>query len=333
LDANRVTVRYSFSSGFREMRVKALLISVVAAVCAALMFRWLFRKREDIDWGQAPRPGQLLDVDGVRIHYVEQGSGPVVLLIHGFGGHTYSFRHTMPALASAGFRAVALDLKGFGYSERVKGGDYRLSSQARMVLRFMDTLAIERASLVGHSMGGEVAMRVAAAAPERVERLVLAASVSGDRVPTLPPTPLLKRFLPLIARALGRRLFRRSFYDRSRASDDVYEQYRLPGRVRGTMDGLYEIFRDMRKDDRLEHSRIKQPVLILWAEGERVLPRWILRRLCKRLPQAEVVTVPRSGHLLLEERPEECNAAILRFLGARAPLKDEATVTQPAGSG
>lgn len=313
------------------MRIKSLLISAVTAVCSALTLRWLFRRREDIDWRQAPRPGRLVEVDGVSIHYVEQGSGPAVLLIHGFGGHTFSFRHTMPALAAAGFRAVALDLKGFGFSERVKGGDYSLSWQARMVLSFMDALGIERASLVGHSMGGEVAMRVAAGAPERVERLVLAASVSGDRVPTLPPTPLLKPFLPLIVRALGRRLFRRSFYDPRRATDDVYEGYRLPGRIRGTMDGLYEILRDVRKDRPVEHRRIGQPVLILWAERERVLPGWALRRLRERLPQAEVVTIPRAGHLLLEERAAECNAAILRILGAPVPLEAGAPVAEPAG--
>jgi len=286
----------------------AALFAALAAIVRLVLPRW-----ETIDWSRAPGPGKLIDIDGVRLHYVEDGRGEAVVLIHGLGGHTFSFRHTLPALAKR-FRVVAVDLKGFGFSERPKGGDYSITAQARLMLRLMDELGIEHATVVGHSLGGEVAMRVAAAAPERVDALVLAASVSGERVWTLPPTPLFKPFLAILGRLFGRRLFRRMFYDPRNATEEAREAYATPTRVRGYGDALYELAKDARQDRRVDYGSIRAPVLILWAERERILPRLVLSRLKRLFQRAQLVTIDKAGHLLLEERPRECNQAILRFL-------------------
>lgn len=303
------------------------------AVVAVVSFRWLTRRREDIDWRSAKPPGQIIDVDRVPLHYIERGTGPnAAVVIHGFGGHTYTFRYLIPELAKD-HRVVAVDLKGFGYSGRLKKSDYSLTEQARLVMRLMDALSIDRVAVVGHSMGGEVAMRMAAGWPERVERVVLAASVSGDRIPTLPVTPLIKPFLWLFGRLFGRRIFRRQFYDPRKATKEALEAYRRPLRIKGTGDAVYQLLRDGQREKRVHHSGIKQPVLILWASHERILPRWVLSRLRKHFPRAEVVTVDRAGHLLLEEQPEASNAAIRRFLSGAAtpaPPREAVDIGQPA---
>jgi pimeloyl-ACP methyl ester carboxylesterase len=284
------------------------------AVAAVAALRWLRRRREDIEWLSARPPGRIIDVDSVPIHIIERGSGAAAtVLIHGFLGHTYSFRYLIPELAKDG-RVVAIDLKGSGYSGRPNKGDYSLSEQARLVVRLMEKLGINRASLVGHSLGGEVAMRLAANWPERVEKLVLAASVSGDRIPTPPVTPLIKPLLWLIGRLFGRRIFRRQFYDPRKATKEVLEAYRRPLRIKGTGHALYQTLRDARREKAVDSGRIAVPVLILWPSHECILPRWVLSRLRKRFPRAEVVTIERAGHLLLEEQPEASNAAIRRFL-------------------
>src|SRR3989442_15747988 len=187
----------------KVVSMRKVIIAAGAIIAALIAVSRFFRRREDIDWRDADAPGRIATIGGVGINYIDRGSGPAVVLIHGFGAHTFSFRYLIPDLAKD-HRVVALDLKGFGYSERPKKSDYSLSAQARLVVRLMDTLGIESAALVGHSMGGEVAMRVAAGWPQRVERLVLAASVSGDRIPTLPMLPIIKPFLPLIAKLIGR---------------------------------------------------------------------------------------------------------------------------------
>ena len=310
--------------------MRKAIAAVGGAVAAVAALRWLRRRKEDIDWRSARPPGAIVDVDGVPIHYIERGSGPAAaVLIHGFLGHTYSFRYLIPELAKDR-RVVAVDLKGSGYSGRPQKGDYSLTEQARLVIRLMDKLGIDRASVVGHSLGGEVAMRLAANWPERVEKLVLAASVSGDRIPSLPVTPLIKPILWLIGRLFGRRIFRRQFYDPRKATKEVLEAYRRPLRIKGTGHAVYQTLRDMRREKAVESSRITAPVLILWASSERILPRWVLSRLRKRFPQAKVVAIERAGHLLLEEQPEQANRAVKSFLEGRDQAVERAAEVAPA---
>ena len=310
--------------------MRKAIAAVGGAVAAVAALRWLRRRKEDIDWRSVRPPGAIVDVDGVPIHYIERGSGPAAaVLIHGFLGHTYSFRYLIPELAKDR-RVVAVDLKGSGYSGRPQKGDYSLTEQARLVIRLMDKLGIDRASVVGHSLGGEVAMRLAANWPERVEKLVLAASVSGDRIPSLPVTPLIKPILWLIGRLFGRRIFRRQFYDPRKATKEVLEAYRRPLRIKGTGHAVYQTLRDMRREKAVESSRITAPVLILWASSERILPRWVLSRLRKRFPQAKVVAIERAGHLLLEEQPEQANRAVKSFLEGRDQAVERAAEVAPA---
>lgn len=308
-------------------KIMALLAAVIGALAAFVSMRWLLRSRETTPWTEARGPGKTIDVDGVTIHYIEsepparsRGSVPAIVMVHGFGGHTFSFRYQLDEFGKE-YRCVALDLKGFGYSQRTEG-DHSLSAQARLVLRFMDLTGIERATLIGHSMGGEVVMRVAAMAPERVDRLVLAASVTGDRTPLAPRSPLAKFFLPAMLRLVGLTAWRRMFYDSSQVDlQAIRKAYLEPARILGSGNTVWQMWGDRKRDARIDFARITMPVLILWAERERVIPAasLALRRLKKHFPQAEVVTVPRTGHLLLEENPTEANAAIRRFLeGAEA---------------
>ncbi|HET8943636.1 MAG TPA: alpha/beta hydrolase [Dehalococcoidia bacterium] len=297
--------------------MRKLWIALVAFFGAIIaVWRLLVRRRETIDWRDVSKIGRLIKVNGETIHYVDEGKGPAIVLIHGLGGHTYSYRTLIPDLARD-HRVVALDLLGFGYSERVRDADYSHAAQARRVVGLMDALGIETASLVGHSMGGEIAMRVAAAHPERVDRLVLAASVSGDRVPTLPPTPLIKPFLSGLSQLFGKRMLRRGFYDTSKVTDEVWQAYRRPATIRGSMDGLYRILKDTRRDPPIQFASIKAPVLLMSAEYERIVPGWMSRRLRSRFPRAEHVVIGDAGHVLLEERPVECIAVIRRFVDGR----------------
>jgi pimeloyl-ACP methyl ester carboxylesterase len=296
------------------------LFAIVAVVSGiiALLGR-LFVRREDIDWKDAPKPGNVIEVDGEPIHYIDEGSGPGVVLIHGFGGNTYSFRYLLPDLAHR-HRVIAVDLLGFGYSGRTEGADYSNQAQAERVVKLMDLIGLRTASIIGHSMGGGVAMRIAASWPEKVERLVLAGSISGDtfrrRLPVLPVKPVNQ----LLASFVGWVTFRRSFYDVTNATDEIRENYRRPFRIRGSYEAIMSVVRDTANDPPIQFDKITAPVLLLFARAERIVPGWMRRRLEQKFPSAQVVTIDRAGHLLLEEQPEECNAVIRSFL----PVGDSA---------
>jgi pimeloyl-ACP methyl ester carboxylesterase len=300
----------------------AFLAAIAAATAVvAVAARRSLRSREDTAWRDAERPGRLMTVDGVGLHYIEQappvgGNAPAFVMIHGFGGNTYSFRHQIVDLAQD-YRCVAIDLKGFGYSERPEGGDYSLTAQARLVLGAMDALGIDRATLIGQSMGGEVVMRVAEMAPGRAERLILAASVPGRKVPIAPRLSFMRRFVGPIARLVAERSWKRLFYDRDRPDlPQIRQEYLKPARIYGTTRTIWEMWEGVRHDERIDFTRLKQPVLILWAEKERILPLpgRALRWLQAHLPHAVTEHIPSSGHMLLEEQPAVVNASIRRFL-------------------
>jgi pimeloyl-ACP methyl ester carboxylesterase len=295
-----------------------VIMSALAGTGAALAAAVAARRsalREDLDWETVDKPGRLVEVDGYRVHVVEAGSGPAIVLVHGFGGHTVSWRRLMPLLARD-HRVIAVDLKGFGYSERRADIGLSHGDQARMLRGLLDALGIERAVFVGHSMGGAVVQRFAAIYPERASALVLAASVAGDERyrRAVPPGAVLRPLLPVLAGLAARRLFAMSFYDRSHATPELFEEYLRPARIRGSMDGLLRMMRDTAGDGAIDHARISQPVLLLYGTDDRVVPVGVGQRLRERLPQARLVTVDRAAHLLVDERAEDCERAIRDFL-------------------
>jgi pimeloyl-ACP methyl ester carboxylesterase len=304
------------------MRKVTVVAGACVGACAAFVsLRWLRRTREDTRWEDAKSPGKLLDIDGVKIHYVEKGSGPAIVMVHGFGGATFSFRYQFDSLSSD-HRCVAIDLKGFGFSQRPEGGDYSLTAQANLVLRAMDLLGIDRCVLMGHSMGGDVSMRIATIAPQRVEKLILAASSPGIKIWVMPRLRFLRPLLRLTIRASLSRYRKRLFYDSKLLdADAIMRGYLATARIKGSFNTVWEMWDGIRHDKPIEYRQITMPTLILWAEKERVIPfpGFSLRWLRKKLPRAEVVTVPRTGHLLLEERPEVCISAIRRFLAGATP--------------
>lgn len=299
------------------MRKVAAAVGAACAACGAFVsFRWLRRTREDKRWEDARYPGKLLSIEGVTLHYFEKGQGKPFVMVHGFGGSTFSFRYQLEEF-SRDYRCIAIDLKGFGYSERVKGGDYSLTEQARLVLRALDLLGVDRFTLMGHSMGGDVAMRVAAMASDRVEKLILVATANGMKLWLMPRMGFMRPVLNFFIRASAPRHVARLFYDNSAVDQkEIIEGYRQTARIKGSRNTVWEMWKGVREDNPIDYKRIRMPTLILWAEKERILPLpslglWWLRR---KLPHAEVVKIPRTGHLLLEERPEAANAAIRRFL-------------------
>lgn len=139
-----------------------------------------------------PPCGQFIDVDGARIHYLEKGSGPVILMIHGLGGNLRNFTHSMVTPLADEFRVIAIDRPGSGYSTRAPDAPASIVRQGEQVAGFIRALKLERPLIVGHSMGGAVALALALDHPQLVGGLALLAPVSHIQNPAPPPfQPLL----------------------------------------------------------------------------------------------------------------------------------------------
>jgi pimeloyl-ACP methyl ester carboxylesterase len=282
--------------------------------------RWLVERSEIVDVADVPKPGNTVRLDGVAIHYTDQGKGLPLVLIHGLGGSAYNFRYNIPVLAER-LRVIAPDLKGFGYSERPPAGDYSLTVQARLVSELMDCLGISRAALLGHSMGGAIALRLAAAFPEKVEKLILVGSTPPNwtvsRLAANPPVRSLLRLgtaLVLHQPGLREKVLRQGFYDPALVSPEMMEEFRRVASIRGSTDAIASLLSDAGRDEPIDLSRVSQPVLLLWGEGDRWINPGLGRCLADQLPNARLQVIDRARHMVLEERPEEANDAILAFL-------------------
>lgn len=301
--------------------VRTALTAIGTAFGAYAAYAWYAQRRfENLEPESAGAPGTCVDIDGVRVHYVEAGRGDPVVLIHGWNGSTFSYRHTIPELAQ-NHRVVALDLLGFGYSARPAHGDYSVTAQVRLVSGLMDRLGIERAVVVGHSMGGGIAMHLALSHPERVTRLVLVDSASTREFRRgLRFGRILRNFLflltPLVLHPKRRRMaaYRFAVHDPALLAPEVLDGYLRPLRMKGHLRGLSQQMRDRGREAPIDPANITQPTLILLGEHDRVIPIASGDELAARIPNARLIRIRSAGHLPLEEQPESSNAALLRFL-------------------
>ncbi len=311
------------------MRARTVAVSLgalaAAAIAANRLAEAVIRRYEDLDPDEVERPGGMVYVGGTGLHYVERGHGPPLVLVHGFLGSTVNFHAVIERLAPH-VRAVALDLPGFGYADRSPDVELSHTAMAELLCGALDRLGIERATVLGHSMGGTIAMRLAAAHPERVERLILVAAPAPDEGRHLPLYPLLRPALPVaLALALAnlprvRRSLRGLTYEPTFITDERWLAYTRPRRLRGSARALVKLLGDMRRDAPLDPATIGVRTLLLWGEADTVVPLRVAHRLHALMPDARLEVVPQAGHLVLEEQPDVSANAILRFLGVPAAI-------------
>jgi pimeloyl-ACP methyl ester carboxylesterase len=279
----------------------------------------------------APGSGRFLTIEGVKTHVQDFGprDGPAVVFIHGFGGSTFSWRETLPVLASAGYRAIALDLKGFGLSDKAFDEDYSHASQAEFVAGVLDELGVEKATLAGHSMGANVAAHFASRYPERIDSLIVVdgAIDISDEVSNFDPLGWIIRFPPVREWA---RFFMRwqlteervsdrlhtAYHDPGFVTQEIEEGYLAPQRIKDWELALLGIMRDANKNSlslRLDEM-VDAPILLIWGEDDTWVPLTRGRSLAESMPGAEFFIIPDSGHLPMEEQAELFNERLLDFL-------------------
>ena len=178
--------------------VALVLVALAAAGFLVLKTRAIARAAEKA----VPPCGRFVEVGGNRIHYVEEGEGRPILFIHGLGGTLHHFRQPLFGGRLAGFRLIALDRPGAGYSTRAPGATARLPEQAETIAGFIDRLGLDRPLVVGHSLGGMVALTLALDHPDKISGLVLLSALTAHREdvpPELAPiyitSPLKRRLL------------------------------------------------------------------------------------------------------------------------------------------
>jgi pimeloyl-ACP methyl ester carboxylesterase len=316
-------------------RLAGIALTLLGGAAAVTFFsRRAIGRFETIDLDEVQLPGRHEKIDGVRVHVIEQGNGFPVLLIHGFGGSTYDFRTLIPALAER-FRVIAVDLPGFGFSDR-DAPELSGPAWVEMLRALLQRLGVERAIVIGHSMGGMVAQRFAAEHPKMVERLVLIASPRADQRPPFRAdsrvASALLACLQGLTYGLGgiTRVARRTVADPALMSGEALEEHLRPLRVRGSAAAVRQLVRDAAREEPVDLARVTTPTLLLWGSEDRIVPLKVGEELRALLPNARLEVVQGAGHMVLEERPEETHQIVLRFLNEAVAAAAASTPGTPA---
>ena len=308
------------------------LFSVAGALCAALALAACGPGLEGVAEAVSVTKASRFTVAGppaapVRLHTEEEGAGPALLLIHGFGANNYSWRAVRPELART-HHVIAVDLKGFGRSDKPLDEDYSALDQAKLLLQLLDQRGIREVSVAGHSFGGGVALTLALELnrkhPGRLKKLILVDSVAYQQ--GLPPAlhvlrtpyvgPASAAIVPPILQSSAALVL--AYKDNSKITQEAIDAYARPMYEPGNRHALVKTAEKILPEHinilTHEYRTISQPVLLIWCREDRIVPLAVGQRLARELPNARLEVIETCGHVPQEEEPAATAGLMQRFL-------------------
>jgi pimeloyl-ACP methyl ester carboxylesterase len=274
-------------------------------------------------------------VKDLRLHFVEAGQGPLIVLLHGFPEFWYAWRHQIPALVGAGFRVIALDQRGYNTSDKPAGVDpYRIERLVEDVVGIIRAAGEENAVVVGHDWGGAIAWMVAMQHPEAVRRLIVMNAPHPRRVfeefrtldqlrrswymfffqlPWLPEWMLRRSHYRLIEFVLSRDPVHRSAF----TAEDI-AAYRTAMAQPGALTAAINYYRALLRSNLLTLYRglrpVQCPTLLIWGEQDRYLGLRLTERLDRWVSNLTVARIPNASHWVQSDAPDRVNGLMLDFL-------------------
>jgi pimeloyl-ACP methyl ester carboxylesterase len=316
-------------------RIILLLLIAIILLVTIMITAQQYRTPQEL----ADPNGAFELVNGASIYYVTEGNpaDPAVIFVHGFGGSTFTWRDNLLPIAQAGFYAIALDLPPFGLSDKSADIGYARSDMAEYIVGLMDNLSIERAVIVGHSMGGGVAARMVISHPERISKLVFVAgglfeamqrdaSTSESRQQSPfgfltsidPQAPGVVQLLRLTLRPQTfASIMSSAYFDPQSITDEMVAGYARPLQIEEWPEGFLAYLQvDEQSTLTLQDlaTAATMPTLIMWGQEDTWVPLDLGQQMLEVLPDASIVTYPLTGHLPMEENTKQFNDDLITFL-------------------
>ena len=304
------------------MKSKHIALGIGGALGAVVAWKFLTRAgnanwEDYADRIHHAEHSRFIEIDGATVHFQEFGAPdkPTMILIHGYTASTFVWKTIAPELARAGFHVIAVDLIGFGYSDKPAWFDYKIASQARIIERLMNRLGIGRATLVGSSYGGAVSLSVALDYAERVEKLVLVDAVCNDEVLAKPILKLatMRGIGELLAPfVIDSKLLQKARMRETLAPENHHlitkNRVEAASHPLHAKDAHHSVLATVRNWDACRLSEdaqfIKQPTLIIWGEDDKIIPIHNGEHLYHSILNSRFVVLKNCGHLPQEEKPE-----------------------------
>ncbi len=302
-----------------------MLLGVIALIgvlliIGAVIYRDTPVAEVEAKW--ATPPSQFVEIDGVRMHYRDEGAGPVVVLLHANYSSLFMWEPWVVALRER-YRVIRLDLPAHGLTGPEPSGNYTLERIQQLFEKFVDEKGLERFTVVGTSIGGTVAMRYTADHPERIERLVLISPgsleprVRGRTTPANVPkaADLLGYILP---KSFTRFMLTNDYGDPERVTDAVVDEWYEMWMREGNRLAMLNLLRQYVSGGVEDKIRaVSVPVLLIWGEKNKRVPlalAYETKDLLVNSPEVRLEVLPGIGHMLVQEAPEASSQLIRRYL-------------------
>lgn len=266
-------------------------------------------------------PFQYIEIAGNRIRYLCQGEGEPVVLVHGSCHSLYTWRNNLAELAKH-FKVYALDLPGFGFSDKPPI-DYTPMMFADTLSLFIDRLRLGAVHLIGSSIGGSICGLVTLDYPERVRTLTM---IDPRVYPPAPKSPINRMIaLPILGRVLLKTFNNRTataltlreyYYDKTQVDNSLIDHYYEPLTTRGSNWSVHSLMRNCDYSEILgaRTHLINRPTLIIWGEHDHLFPLSDGQQLHAEIPNSRLTVIPKAGHLPHEEQAEVVNDLLVKFL-------------------
>lgn len=282
-----------------------------------------------------PFESQFVEIGGHTVHYVDEGSGPILLMLHGNPTWSFEFRDVIKALRDQ-FRCIAVDHVGFGLSVAAPGYGYQPADHADVLVAFLDLLNLANVTLVAHDWGGPIGLYAAEQRPERFERLILANTWAWPldselvvstmsrllRIPMMRDLAARSGLLVDAMIGIGHRRRKVSRLEMEHYHNALSTRERrqacanLPGAITGSRQFLTEVEDDLPKIDQL-------PTLIIWADNDIAFGAHYRKRWEAKLPNHTTVIVKGAGHFVQSDAADDMSEAIREWFSSGGTPADD----------
>ncbi len=263
---------------------------------------------------------KYVNISGHNIHFIQEGKGPHIVLLHGIGASTFTWRFLVGKLAQ-NYTVTAIDLLGFGLSDKPKNFSYSIDDQCLILNEFFNKFNMKQIRIIASSMGGAIGLWYAKLNPQRVFEVV---TISPALDPSFLRFDLQKlQFLgpmvsPLVTRAFIRQVMKRVVNRSDLINDETveayYSPYSKPDAIQSFIKSI-SVLRDTRLPGGLKG--MTTPVLMIWGAQDKVVPVSVGKSIQKKLPQVQLLTHPTAGHHVMEEDPDWVFEQVSAFFDTR----------------
>ena len=279
---------------------------------------------EELKKSYANQHSKFIEIDGMQVHYRDEGKGFPIVLVHG----TAASLHTWDAWTTEltkNYRVIRMDLPAFGLTGPNKSGDYSIENYTKFLHQFLSKINVQKFYLAGNSLGGNIAWNYAAEYPEKVSKLIL---IDASGLPTkkeqpaifkMAKTPVLNSlFLYLTPKFFIEKNIKEVYADDSKITDELIMRYHKMALRTGNRQAFIDRAKTDFKLDSNENSEklqsILTPTLLIWGAKDTWIPLDNGRRMNSLLPNATLYIIENSGHVPMEENPAESLLILKEFL-------------------